>query len=135
MLELSRCHLCAAVVPDTPEDRKDHIRSHKHVDKRLDAMTRSLHYLNAELEKAHAALAELQNATPATTELAGGLTINEFPDDETDDPDPTVEDDADLAPTFDAVTTDLAPTFDAVTTDLADLHDITTAPTPTVVVP
>ena len=124
MLELSRCHLCAAVVPDTPEDRKEHIRSHKHVDKRLDAMTRSLHYLNGQLEEAHALIAELQTVTPTTTDPTAGLTINEFPDDETDDPDPTVEDDADLAPTF-----------DAVTTDLADLHDITAAPTPTVVVP
>lgn len=95
MIELARCHICAALMPDTDEDRRDHVGEHANVKKRLDAMTRSLNYLNGEIERAHAAvdaattrIAELE-AHPGTAGDAEGLTINEFPDDETETGDDT----------------------------------------------
>ena len=129
MLELARCHICAALLPDEKEDRADHVAHHKHVDKRLDAMTASLRYLNSEIEAANARTEDLreqlagQTAHTATTE---GLVINEFPDDELDPdtgPEP-VATEADLEPPFAELTTD-------ITTDAADLHDITSTPDPT----
>lgn len=114
-ISLARCHICAALLADEADDRRQHVATHNHDEKRDDAATRAIRRLGASFAELNDAVTKLQAQFEALTELApteggtGSLVINEIPD---EDLDAELEDDDELDTHED--------------TDLADLNDIPT---------
>lgn len=116
-IQLARCHICAALLADTPDDRRQHVAVHNHDEKVADGIRKALKDaaakilelrqettdLRRELEEANV---PLEPATPT----GEALTIVEIPD---EDLDAELEDDDEPLETHDD-------------TDLADEADITT---------
>jgi hypothetical protein len=114
-IQLARCHICAALLADEADDRRQHVATHNHDEKRDDAATRAIRRLGASFAELNDAVQKLQAQFEALTELApteggtGSLVINEIPD---EDLDAELEDDED------------EPIEDHDDPDLADLNDI-----------
>lgn len=83
----AKCHRCSALLPDNPDDRREHLAEHADVAKKLEAQRNRVGALLAEIGQLKDAIVDFRrtlDSHPITAEPTE-IVVNDIPDDEIDE--------------------------------------------------